>query len=187
MVSFISFGFFFFFNRYVVRWKIPHLKILQLMDVQTVRSSFHVGSGEQLISSSLTVIESDIYWIELLTVTSEVFQVLTIGKILQPTGKQNLQPHWKTSLLINGIKKPAMLVAFFGSFLFKILPCCPIKLLWELAFKLMVFFTAPAADLWQCFSIVQDEKSPLIQACGKDIHNVNPQRIYCTPKGVATW
>lgn len=86
-----------------------------------------------------------------------------------------------------GNQKPAMFVALFSSFLFKIFPCCPIKLLWGLAFMLMVFFRAPAAVVWQCFSTAWDKKSPPIQACGKDIHNVNPQRIYCAPKGAATW
>lgn len=42
-----------------------HLKILQLMDVicpfAAVKSSLLAGSGEQLISSSLTAIEFDIY------------------------------------------------------------------------------------------------------------------------------
>lgn len=155
--------------------------------LQIVESSLHAGSGQQLILFSLTRTESDIFWIKLLIVTSEVLKVLVGGKLLQPASKWNLQPHLETPLLLNGRKKPPVLVVFFSSFPVKILPCCPIKLLWGLAFKPMVFFTAPAAVLWQCFSIVQDKKSPLIQACGKEIHNVNPQHIYCAPKGVATW
>lgn len=55
-----------------------------------------------------------------------------------------------------------------------------------MAFKLMVLFTAPAAVLCQCFITAWDKKSPLTQACGKDVHNVNPQGIYCAPKGAAT-
>lgn len=80
--------------------------------LQTVKSSLQAGSGKELISSSLTIIASDIFWIELSAVTSEVFQVVTTGRIKNPTGKWNLQHYWKIPLLINGIKKPAMLLAF---------------------------------------------------------------------------
>lgn len=169
----------------------PHLKILVLKDViwHCVGSSaiFHAGSRDQLILSFLIRMGSDVLWIKVLIVTLLVLKVLAVGKLLQPATKWNLQACLGTPLLLNGRKKPAVLGVFFSSFLFKIWPCCPIKWLWGLALKPMVFFTAPAAVSWQCFSIVQDKKSALIQACGKEIHSVNPHHIYCAPKGVATW